>query len=133
MFIDNVIEDLKAKRNYLDELIQRAEKLKEAILGSGMITGNISGAGLGEQVDALAECLPPNLNKVLYMQRTSLGSIVATLIKDKPAKTGEILAMLESNGRKVGGKRPMVTLYSALSRSQFVKRLSNKTWRSLLP
>ena len=109
---------MKAERNRLDELIRKAEEIQNYIswVRSRMEPEPMKNFEGGSSA----------------IFSLSLPDAVAILIKGAPATTKEILDLLKSHGRFVGGKKPLVTLYSALTRSKVIRRLPDKKWGSLL-
>jgi hypothetical protein len=122
--IQNTIEQLKAERKVLDDLIERAEKLQGDIAGLQFIIRStmpdpepMRNAEGGESA---------------AIQGLSTAEAAARLLKGMPATTHGVLCLLARHGHKVGGKKPLVTLYSALKRSKVIRRLPDKKWGSLL-
>jgi hypothetical protein len=127
--LDNVIELLKDKRSDLSKTIEAALKLQSQVR---RITSDIQKATkiLAASKDRLPLensrlVSPPSLRNV----RISLADRAwEVMSKDQAMKTAEISAALNGRGYQVGGKKPLVTLYSALNRSKKVVRTEDGSW-----
>lgn len=136
--LQDTIENLKVERKILDDLIARAEKLLDDISGTRCVV-SFKGFDSPTTMPEPAPTTMPEPNPMKnfdeeYAAIQGLGTAdaAARLIKGRHATTRAILAQLQLYGHKVGGKKPLVTLYSALTRSKVIRRFPDKKWGSLL-
>lgn len=126
--IQDVVDQMKAER---DRLKAEGDRLNELIAKAEEIQRYIAYVPHGIQED------PPELmrnaeGESAAIQGLGTAEAAARLIKGEPATTHKILYLLERHGHKVGGKKPLVTLYSALKRSKVIRRFPDKKWGNLL-
>ena len=126
--LEKIIELLKAQRDILNDLIFKTEHLNGGIL---RIQEELNRMAAGRP-DAKVDIMMGGGSKSTRRFPLPLADAVAIAIKGTPATTAEILKLLKESGRSVGGKKPAVTLYSALSRSKKIRRLPGKKWGSLI-